>query len=241
MNKLLLRLVPAAVALVATNVQADTWEANTQLSSSSESWCGNVPLDYQFSVDGAGFRGISPTGKVLDAIVGPDGDISVEYEGDPRLLGTVRIVGNARTRELFLTASAKPGCQYSLLPSGAGGPSSRKTASLKPGADWAFGRWEGHIFKSGAAGGARGISSSRRALIIRKRADGVITCNWAEPEHARNTPAFNCKIDGESISLVTSANSLVELRRSGANAIAGTFRDVNEPQPSIQVAMNRTQ
>ena len=237
MNKLSLRIVAAAAVLVSTDLQADTWQAVTQLSSASQSSCRNVPLDYQFSIDDAGFRGISPTGRVFGAVVGPDGTIATEYEGDSRV-GTVRIVGNARTRQLSLTASAVPGCQYSLLPSVAGASSSPNTASLKPGADWAFGRWEGHLFKTGAAG--RGISSPRRALIIRKRANGVVTCNWAEPEHVLNTPA-NCKIEGESISLITTANSFVELRRSGSNAIAGTFRNVNEPQPLIQVAMNRSQ
>src|SRR5262245_12968010 len=116
MNTLLLRSVAAAAVLTSTNVEADTWRADTQLSSSSQSSCRNVPLDYHFSIDDERFRGISSTGKVFEATIGPDGTITVEYESDLRV-GTVRIVGNARTRQLSLTASAVAGCQYSLLPS----------------------------------------------------------------------------------------------------------------------------
>jgi hypothetical protein len=233
-------LATSAIAIAGPSVRAESWQATTQLSSSSPSSCPKASLQYQLSTEGSRFRGVTPAGKAFEATIGADGTIAAEYEGDARA-GTVRIVGNARSRQLSLTASAVQSCQYLLLPTAAAAPARSNVALFTPGAEWSIGRWDGHIYTTGTVSGTQGISSSPRTLVIRRSADGVVTCNWAEPEHVLKTPAYDCKIEGNSISLVTTASSVVELRRSGSDTIAGTFRNVNQPRSLTQVSMKRSE
>ena len=93
---------------------------------------------------------------------------------------------------------------------------------MLPGGEWASGRWEGRLVSIGNANGTAALSQSPRTLIVRRDADGTVTCLWYvsnDPQSRQWTK--KCKIGPRSISLETAAGSQVEMSRSGQDDLQG--------------------
>jgi hypothetical protein len=214
-----MKLAPILLGLLAAAtggpVNAESWQATTRLIASSPQSCPKVEFVFQLALEGAQFKGTDPSGKPLESTVAGDGAVVAEYRSGAA--GTVRIFGNARARELELTASALTGCRYSLV-AGAVQDTS--------GGNWAIGRWDGHLTRLGGAGGAgnSGLQTEPRAMIVSRTRAGL-SCRWSSPASVAMDLARKCRIEAGSISLVTSANSDVELTRSGESSLTGTLVD----------------
>jgi hypothetical protein len=117
---------------------------------------------------------------------------------------------------------------------------------MLPGGEWALGQWEGTLVSQGTSAWTAGLNQSPRTLIVRKDASGAVTCLWFisnDPKSRRWTK--NCRIGPNGISLETSAASVVEMTRSGPNALQGRFVPA-APQARFtgsgsQVHLNRVQ
>jgi hypothetical protein len=79
--------------------------------------------------------------------------------------------------------------------------------------DWSLGRWEGFLYLN--------YSNSRmtaepRIMIIQRLPDGKVGCRWAVPADLPKVGwAPRCQITATTLSLVTTADSDVDLDRSG--------------------------
>ena len=220
---------------------AEAWQATTQLTPSSPSSCPKASFTYQLSLEGTNFRGTTPAGGSFESVVSADGTVSAEHRSAPQV-GLVRITGNARSRQLSLTASELRACQYALVSPAAAAAAMPSGQPMQRGAEWALGRWEGHVYKPGTSAGTVGLRSEPRALIVRKSPDGTVACNWSEPQFVSGIAAQSCKIDGDTISLVTGSSTIVELKRSGPDSLVGTFRNQDWDRNNFhaQVSMKRS-
>ncbi len=216
-----MKVVPLLLGLLGATiggpVGADTWQATTKLIPSSPRSCPKVEFAFQLSLEGARFNGTDPNSTRFESNVASDGAVLAEYQA--ARAGRVKIFGNAHTRELELIAGASTVCRYSLVPT-----QSQDTS----GSEWAIGRWDGHITRLGGAGGAAnsGLQTEQRVLIIAKTGAGLI-CRWSFSETVTQELTRRCRIGANSISLVTLANTDVELTRSGENSLTGTFVDAD--------------
>jgi hypothetical protein len=205
-----LSVLGAAVPAVA---QAESWTAVTEITAASSPSCAKVAATYQFAIVGQKLTVTTPAGTPREATVAADGSVVLEYAGGAAY-GTVRIAGNARTRQLELTASVAKDCRYALS---TGGPA-------EAGTEWAVGRWDGTVYVSGTGSGTMGLRSEPRSMIIRYNASGALACNWAEPEFVTVTAAKNCRIGANTVSLVTVAGSTVDLARTAPDILTGRFQ-----------------
>jgi hypothetical protein len=79
--------------------------------------------------------------------------------------------------------------------------------------DWALGRWEGYLYPNYSNSG---MSSDPRIMIIERLPDGRVGCRWATPADLPKVGwARRCQITATTLSLVTTADSDVDLERSG--------------------------
>ena len=119
------------------------------------------------------------------------------------------------------------------------------------GGEWALGRWEGNGVLIGSAAGASSGSGGSMALTtvpavleIRKDDRQNVSCFFFRPTDGER-PTKKCTVGPNGISLIAANSAVVELRRSGPNALAGryqpaTARAVVAPGNSdIQVHLNR--
>jgi hypothetical protein len=106
----------------------------TALTPSSTAGCPRPALVFQLTLKGDRFQLTTPRGKQFESIVQADGSVFLAYQSDPQV-GRVTVTGNAKSRQLQLTASAASSCHYALAPSGSISPplaeaGERKTASV---------------------------------------------------------------------------------------------------------------
>ena len=90
--------------------------------------------------------------------------------------------------------------------------------------DWALGRWEGYLY---ANYGNTAMSSDPRIMIIQRLANGKVGCRWATPADLPKVGwAPRCRIGATSISLLTTADSEVDLDKAG-DELEGRMRSKN--------------
>ncbi|MCA0305103.1 MAG: hypothetical protein LCH95_22070 [Proteobacteria bacterium] len=106
-------MVLAAVAVSAA-ARAETWQAQTTLVPNATVKCVDISLAFQFTNDNGTLTMRTPGNATYSAPINPDGTVSLQYTGRGGL-GTIVLSGNARTRDLQLTAPRSlPGCRYAL-------------------------------------------------------------------------------------------------------------------------------
>lgn len=98
--------------------------------------------------------------------------------------------------------------------------------------DWALGRWEGYLFPNYTA---VGMSTEPRILIIQRLANGMVGCRWAIPADLPKVGwAPRCQITATSISLLTTADSEVDLDKAG-DGLEGRMRSKSSTRYRAQL------
>lgn len=128
-------------------------------------------------------------------------------------------------------------CTFTFAKLGASQPGQKSAAPVISAyegnvGDWALGRWAGMIYPDYDRGR---MTTEARIMIIERQPDGKVTCLWAyPPQLAQVAWAPKCKIDANSISLVTTADSTVELDRSDSE-LRGRMRSSNSTRFRAQL------
>lgn len=99
--------------LAASQVQAQTWSASSELLPNAAPSCPKTSSVYEFTVSGAEVSVKTPQAGVQRGSVAGDGSVRVVFAG-PSVAGQMTISGNARTREMQVTASGFAGCVWAL-------------------------------------------------------------------------------------------------------------------------------
>lgn len=116
--------------LAASQVQAQTWSASSELLPNSASSCPKTSSVYEFTVSGAELSVKTPMSGVQRGSVAGDGSVRVVFAG-PSVAGQVTISGNARSKEMQFTASGFSGCFWTLKPGDATGYASSPAMTLQ--------------------------------------------------------------------------------------------------------------
>ena len=111
----------AVVLAMAGSAGAQTWQATTELTAESNSSCPKPSVPYEFTVKDTTLTVRTPVGATHSGTIAADGRVEIRYPASgptAAKLGTTTLAGNARTRELRVSASGLEGCVYALRPSG---------------------------------------------------------------------------------------------------------------------------
>ncbi len=180
-----------------------SWRAETALKPGSPSSCQPARFVYSFQLDGSRLTGTSPGGLLLEAAVAADGTVAIRYSGGA---GMATITGNARSKELEVTAENAKGCRYALVP--VAGNTAATSAT-----DWALGRWSGRYYMA--------QYMHRAALNVFRNARSGITCQLQIWEALGSATSDSCKISDDKIKFGSGIYE-VELWRKTSNTLLGT-------------------
>lgn len=189
------------VLAMAGSAGAQTWQATTELTADSNSSCPKASVPYEFTVRDTTLTVKTPVGATHSGTIAADGRVEIRYPASgptAAKLGTTTLAGNARSRDLRVSASGLEGCVYALRPAagvasapGAAGPASA-----------IVGTWKGPFrgYRSGFFG---------EGLVLAILINGK--CNAAKIGRGAYNPVCKYSNNGNTVNFLTDISEAVEL------------------------------